>query len=453
MKNPAEELLARAVEFHKVNDLAQAVPIYNQLLSMEPFNPGVLYLMGDAAVRQGCCGLAINLLHNSISIKPTVEAFTALGCAYKAEGFTKEAVDAWEEGLVLGESAELHNNLSSVYADSGRPQQAMKHIDAALRLAPNNPHTIWNRALANLTMQNWVQGWEDHEYRFRREIQSQSTRRDYGCPEWDGRPNVRLAVHGEQGIGDEVMFLSMLAEVLERCPDTVIEVEPRLMDLVSMNFKIPVYGTEKAMKAHEKPFDMAVPLGSLGRILRRTTEDFPGTPYMHADPERVAHWRKVYAEQGPGPYVGVSWMGGSKSTRIHERTIKAAQLAFCKRATAISLQYGEHAKSTAKDSGFLYWPESDGSDMYELFAMVAACDLIVTVPQTLVHVAGALGVQCHVLTPKYPSWRYGVATTMPWYNSVHLHRQRFEHDWAHPIAEATKAVNKAIREAKNAADQ
>lgn len=446
MKSPAEQLLAQAVEFHKVNDLAHAVPIYNQLLCMEPFNPGVLYLMGDAAVRQGCCGLAINLLTNAISIKPTVEAFTALGCAYKAEGFTDEALEAWREGLVLGESAELHNNCASVYADSGRPEEAMVHINNALSFGPDNPHALWNRALANLTAQNWAQGWEDHENRFNRGIQTESYRRDYGCPVWDGTPGLRLAVHGEQGIGDEIMFLSMLPDVLKLCPDTVVEVEPRLMDIVNENFKVPVYGNEKAMKAHEKPFEAAIPMGSLGRIFRQKTVDFPGTPYLKADPERVAYWRRQYAMQGPGPYVGVAWQGGAKSTRIQERTIKPSELAFAKKATAISLQYGDYAGDGARAAGFLFWEESSGRDMNEQFAMAAACDMVITTPQTLVHVCGALGVPCHVLVPRFPSWRYGIAETMPWYNSVHLHRQRQEGNWAHPLAEAKKAVDKAIRE-------
>lgn len=449
MVSPAELLLARAVEFHKVNDLTQAVPIYNQLLNLEPFNPGVLYLMGDAAVRQGCCGLAINLLSNAISIQPTVEAFTALGCAYKAEGYSEEALRAWKQGLELKPSAELYNNVASVYADAGRPKEALEHIAKSLELMPGNVHALWNRALANLTQQAWPEGWADHDHRFNPVIQSNSTRRDYGCPEWDGRSNVRLAVHGEQGIGDEIMFLSMLPEVLRRCPDTVIEVEPRLMDIVYETFGIPVYGTEAAMKAHEKPFEMSVPLGSLGKFLRFKNEDFPGEPYLKPDPERVAYWRRQYAMQGKGPYIGVAWQGGSKSTRIHERTIRADALAFCKKGVPISLQYGEGAEADAKANGYLFWPESAGKDMNEVFAMAAACDLVVTVPQTLVHVCGSIGVECHVLVPKYPSWRYGLAEKMPWYNSVHLHRQRVENNWAHPLAEAKKAVDKAVRENGN----
>ena len=443
MTSPAEQMLAAAVEQHKRGDLANAAVAYHQLLNMEPFNPGILYLMGDIAVRQGLNGLGINLLSNAISIKPTVEAYIALGCAYKAEGHGDEAVQAWQAGLKIQPTAELLNNMASMYADAAQPALAHKYADAALKLEPGNPHALWNSALAFLTEEDWPRGWEHHDQRFN--VQNLSTRRDFGCPEWDGRPGVRLAVHGEQGIGDEIMFLSMMLEVLARCPDTVIEVEPRLLDVVERTFGIPAYGNEAAMKAHEKPFDMCIPLGSLGKILRQEPAHFHGYPYLQADPERVRYWRRQYAMQGPGPYVGVAWQGGSKSTRLTQRTIKPAQLLFTKKATAISLQYGEFAEQQAKECGYLFWPESTGADMDEVFAMTAACDLIITVPQTLVHVAGSLGVKTLVLTPLYSSWRYGLRDRMPWYGNTRLLRQRTDGEWGYPLDQARQALDKLCK--------
>lgn len=447
MTSPAEQMLAQAVEFHKAGQFDKAAPLYHQLLNYEPFNPGVLYLMGDICVRQGLNGLGINLLTTAVSIKPTVEAFTALGVAYKAEGHNDEALNAWRAGLSIAPSAELHNNVASIYADAAQPAVAHQHVAAALKLDPCCPNAFWNRSLAYLTERNWVKGWADHDFRFDPMVQQISTRRDYGCPEWDGRPGVRLAVHGEQGVGDEVMFLSMLPDVLARCPDTTIEVEPRLMDIVERTFGIPVYGNETAMKAHEAPFEMAIPLGSLGKLLRRADSDFPGTPYLKADPERVEYWRRQYAMQGPGPYIGIGWQGGTKSTRITQRTIASRHLQFTKKGTPISLQYGDAAlvKQQCIENGYCFWRESVGDNMDEFFAMVAACDAVVTVPQTLVHVAGSLGVTCKVLTPLYSSWRYGMVDRMVWYGNVELYRQKRDGDWGHPLAEAKRFVDKLCK--------
>lgn len=447
MSGPAEQMLAQAVEFHKAGQFDRAAPLYHQLLNFEPFNPGVLYLMGDICVRQGLNGLGINLLSNAVSIKPTVEAFTALGVAYKAEGHNDQALAAWNNGLVLGQSAELHNNIASIYADAAQPKVAHEHVAKSLALDPCSPNAHWNRSLAYLTERKWVKGWADHEFRFDPLVQQISTRRDFGCPTWTGQSGVRLAVHGEQGVGDEIMFLSMLPDVLALCPDTVIEVEPRLMDVVERSFGIPVYGNEAAMKAHEQPFDYSIPLGSLGALFRLADEDFPGAPYLKPDMERVAYWRRQYEQQGPGPYIGVAWQGGTKSTRITQRTIASHHLQFTKKGTPISLQYGDVdlVKAQCLANGYVFYRESVGDNMDEVFAMTAACDAIVTVPQTLVHVAGSMGKVCKVLTPLYSSWRYGMTDTMPWYYSVELLRQKRDGDWGHPLAEAKRFVDKLCK--------
>lgn len=447
MDNALQALVDQAVDLHRAGDLAQAAGIYNQILNREPFNSGILFLMGDIAVRQGCNGTAINLLSNSVSVKPTAGAYVALGCAYRAENFYDDACAAWEKALAIEQSSEAYNNLASVYSDHGRPEKALGYIEKALALEPHNPNAMWNRALALLTQQKWPQAWIDHEHRFNPRVQTVSTRRNLGCPVWDGSRVKRLAVHGEQGVGDEVMFLSMLREAMAFADEVVVEVEPRLMDLVERSFGVRTYGNVEAMRAHEPQFDAVVPLGSLGLFFRQSNEQFPGTPYLVPDPERVAYWRKRFCQEGgKKPIIGIAWQGGAKATRIEQRSVKAKNLDFCKRGTAVSLQYGNYAEAEARRNGYLFFPESIGADLNEQAAMVAACDAIVTVAQTLVHLGGAIGVPTHVLTPLYSSWRYGQGDTMPWYGSVTLHRQRVDGDWGHPLAEVKKAIDQLCRE-------
>lgn len=449
MDNAMQVILNEGVELHRVGNLTEAANRYNALLNREPTNPGLLYLLGDIAVRQGCNGIGINLLTNSINARPSVEAYTALGVAYRHENYYVEAEHAWREGLRIEETPELYNNIASIYSDHGEPEKALGLVNKSLEMAPGNPNARWNKSLALLTAQRWGEAWEHHDCRFEPSVQQVSTRRVLGCPIWDGGRVGHLAVHGEQGLGDEVMFMSILNDALRHCDRMTIEVEPRLMDLVQRSFpQVEVYGSEAAMRAHGGPFDAVVPLGSLGSFFRHQNADFPGVPYLVPNPERVEFWRRQYAMQGPRPYIGVAWQGGSKETRIQQRTISAINLNFCKRGTAISLQYGAHAELTAVQNGYLYYPESVGKDIDELAAMVAACDVIVTVAQTLVHVAGAVGVPTHVLTPLHSSWRYGMGDSMPWYGSVQLHRQKKADDWGQPLANVKQIIDKLCREFK-----
>lgn len=451
MENLLQTLLDEGVDLHRSGDMLGAASRYNQVLNREPFNAGVLLLLGTVAITQGCNGLAINLLSNAISIRPEAEMYNALGCAYRFENYYTEAIAAWEKGIALNPTAEMYNNVSSVYSDHGQPELALSFIEKSLAMEPGSANAKWNRALATLTLQQWPQAWIDHENRFNATVQTTSTRRNFGCPIWDGETTgLRIAVHGEQGVGDEIMFLSMLGELIAMHKEVVVEVEPRLMDLVERSFGVTTYGNEKAMRTHEAPFDAVVPLGSLGMTFRQSNDQFPGTPYLKPDPDRVAYWRRQYQMQGPGPYIGVAWQGGSKETRIMQRSMNAKALSFCKRGTVVSLQYGQYAEAEAKKNGYLFYHESVGINIDDQAAMVAACDVIVTVAQTLVHLAGAVGTPCHVLTPLHSSWRYGQTDKMIWYGSVRLHRQKKDGDWGHPLAEVKREIDKLCRESTNA---
>jgi ADP-heptose:LPS heptosyltransferase len=61
-------------------------------------------------------------------------------------------------------------------------------------------------------------------------------------------------------------------------------------------------------------------------------------------------------------------------------------------------------------------------DYNETARLVASCDLVISICTTVVHLAGALGVRCWVMTPKFPAWRYQNTGGMPWYRSVRLYR-------------------------------
>src|SRR5690606_37202799 len=57
-------------------------------------------------------------------------------------------------------------------------------------------------------------------------------------PRWEGpgRPVGRLLVATEQGIGDELLFLSCLPELLRDVPDPVVELDERLHPIYRRSF-------------------------------------------------------------------------------------------------------------------------------------------------------------------------------------------------------------------------
>jgi predicted nicotinamide N-methyase len=79
-------------------------------------------------------------------------------------------------------------------------------------------------------------------------------------------------------------------------------------------------------------YDAKIPIGSLMVMFGMNR-----TPYLKPDEELVESYRKELKKLGPGPYIAVTWHGGSKQTRVVDRTMRpqclesleALHLGFC----------------------------------------------------------------------------------------------------------------------------
>lgn len=332
--------------------------------------------------------------------------------------------------------------LGLVYAYLGRFDEAIDSLDKNVALRPNDPQLRFARASVRLLQQDFEGGWEDYSFRG---MNLSDNFRVLPFPLWKGEPleGKRVLVLAEQGLGDQVMFASCLPDLLALRPaEVIVEAVHRIAPTIARSFpQCRVIATDQGRKLDwlkDCPgVDCYVPLAELPRYFRRALHDFPAHHgYLVPDAERVAYWRSRLADTGPGPYVGFSWKGGTEGTRTSLRTIDVmdfAPLAAARCATWVCLQYGPVAErvSEARKAGFdmAYWNESI-ADLDEFAALVSALDLVVTVCNTTVHYAGAIGRPVWVLAPKVPEWRYGVENrTMPWYPSSVVFRQLSAGDW------------------------
>ena len=77
-------------------------------------------------------------------------------------------------------------------------------------------------------------------------------------------------------------------------------------------------------------------------------------------------------------------------------------------------------------------------------AKIAALDLVISVGNAAVHLAGAVGTPAWTLLPRVPSWRWMVAGEVsPWYSSVKLFRQPRRRQWA-PVLEQVAAKLRTV---------
>ena len=107
----------------------------------------------------------------------------------------------------------------------------------------------------------------------------------------------------------------------------------------------------------------------------------------------------------------------------------------------VNLQYGEVDQEIAQVATELGITviNLDSVNKYDdidgLAALIEACDLIISIDNTTVHLAGALGKDTCVLLPYSPEWRWMLdRKDSPWYQSLRLYRQPTVFDWGGAFA-------------------
>jgi len=437
-----QQFLSEALEIHKRGDFNRAITMYNQLLNRLPDDRNVAFLLADAYLRIEHNGLAINLLKNIITKHPKWhEAWCNLGVGYRKENFLEEAKNAWKKAISIeGDSVEVCGNMASLYADQGHPKEAIKWSTRAMNCDPTQPEPYWQTSLAKLSIRDWKEGWKLYEYR--QKLSTWDSRKSIKCPIWNGEKVGHLYIHGEQGVGDEVMFASCLNDVKTLADKITIEVNPKVAELIKITW--PEF--EVVTKEQPGDYDAKVAIGSLACMFRNSDESFSGEPFIKPNPSRVEFYRKELAKLGNAPYVAVAWIGGTKQTRVENRSIPITELKpLFENFTCVSAQYSNENPYIEEERKMAGLPkindESCGGDLAEQAALFAACDYVVTVQQTAVHVAGSVGTPTLALIAHNPQWRYGIeGETLPWYKSVKLLRKKEKEDWKRVINEATDEI-------------
>lgn len=422
-----KEVTQQALDLHKQGRFDEAAALYNRILNRKPFDETLLFLLADLYLRQECNGLAINLLMNLLQNNPkNAEAWCNLGIGFRKENDYASAKGAWMKAIAEGgETVEVCSNLATLYADRAEPLKAIHWCDKALAIDPDNVEARWQKALATLTLKNWKDGWALYEWR--QKLAHWDSRKSVNVPAWDGSEVDHLYIHGEQGVGDEVMFASMLPYV--KAKKVTIEVNAKLAKLIKSTYPEWDVVTEET----DGDYDAKIPIGSLNTLFDKFNEG----AYFAPEAERVSYYREELKKLGPGPYIALTWMGGTKATRVEDRSIRLEELKpIMDKFTCVSAQYeSNHMVEIERKKAGLHKinDECIGGDLAEQAALFAACDAVVTVQQTAVHVAGAVGAKTYAMIGSHPHWRYGVeGESLPWYGSVRLYRQK--EDWESVIA-------------------
>lgn len=419
------------------DDPDEAFRLCNEHLRTNPEDAGALFIVGVINARAERYSIALPVFKLCTEIAPArEEAWNNLGMCYQECGKWQEARAAFKRAHEIKPKASVLANLAVTYLTQADYSKAKALCRKALEMEPGHSGAWSTLGFACLATGEWEQGWAGYEHclggRFRKEL-------SYGDePRWDGKPVGDLIVYGEQGLGDELMYASILPDAMQRAERVTLECDGRLAGLFARSFPaLEVHGTRRgeAAWADGRSFDARCAIASLPHLFRPSPETCPRTPYLTADPERRLQWRALFDSWGKKPVIGIAWSGGRPVTQSADRQVGLeAFRSLIERTDArfVSLQYKDaQAEIDATGLPVRHLARAVQSPDYDdTAAFVAELDYIVAPPTAVHHLAGALGKPSTVLVPSRPMWNVAHGDRRAWYAEQPYHRQKPGESWA-----------------------
>lgn len=428
---------------------ARAIERFEQALVHQPADARVLFALGNTARALGMARPAENFFRRVLAQEPArLEAVIALSNLLRLQGNFIEAEALLAPALVqTPDTPELWLTLGSVYRESGDRIRAEEHYRRALNCRPHYaaalcnladllsddadvdgalalydralrhediPQARLNRAVLHLQRGNLKDGWRDYAARLK--LSGKAPVPDHKLPRWTGGSlkRQRLLVTAEQGVGDQIMFASMIPELAARAASeggsVILECEPRLVSLFTRSFpNVAVRawdaqtqgGVPRTRYGWLKSFGGAtsfIEMGTLPRYLRSSIQSFPNpNAYLTADTDEIARWQNAI-----GPAIGICWRSGKAGG---ERALQYAPLnawaTFLREypGSVVCAQYDATAEEIVQLESLsgkkIVVPEGidQKNELDRACALMSTLDAVVSAPTAVSWLAAAAGVQ------------------------------------------------------------
>ena len=439
----------------------EAIAAYHNAIAIKPTDHEAHLNLGKALRKKGTLDDAMAAYEAALQIKPNfANAFCCMGNVLTQQGKLDEAVALYHKALQLDPNlADAHGCLASTLTNQGLLDDAVAAFHVALSLKPDHAEAHCNLGLTLLMQGDFVQGWKEHEWRWKcKDFPNKP--RNFPQPQWDGGDlaGKTILLHAEQGLGDTLQFIRYVPMVAARGAKIVVECQKSLLAILRASPDFACVEQWITPGAVLPTFDVHCPMLSLPILFNTAIDNMPvmATGYVKADSEKSDRWREKLAKTPPDLRVGLVWAGNPAHGNDRNRSISLAALAPLASVAGVrfySLQKGpaaDQAKNTP--AGFAITDLSEQlTDFTDTAAIIANLDLIITVDTAVAHLAGAMGKQAWVMLPFSPDWRWMMhREDSPWYPQMRLFRQQTIGAWPAVIERIRDALAALVNDADQA---
>ena len=418
-----------------VGRLDDAERVARQALVLSPGLVGAHNVLALIDIDRRRFDQAIGHARRAIDLDPQYSgSWVNLGIAQSGVG-DDEAAASLARALELDPaSAIAHYNLGALRHAQGRHEEAMRNYREAIRLDPRHGHAHGNLALALFSTGAFEEAWSEYRRRPERSQYEKLLRRE-------GRS--RVAVHGEQGLGDLLFFLRFAGALRESGATLDFVGDARLHGMLA---RTGLFAALAPRLADLPEADRDIVLASdLPLQVPGLAAAAPPPLALHPEAHRVAAVRSRLEALGPPPYIALAWRAGEpRAGRVVNlfKQVPPEALGEALRgvkATWIAVQRDPSREEMERISKSLGAPVHDWSsinaDLEEALAVMAAIDDYAGVSSTLVHLRAGAGGGARILVPFPPEWRWMESgDESPWFPRATVYRQSADGDWSAALA-------------------
>ena len=450
-------LLQRAREAYDAKRYAEASQLIRRLIAENPAHFQASGILGHCHLRLGNRGAGAREFVKHAQVRPGDPiAHFWRGASDYAEDNVASALQHTRRALALDPAlSSAAHNLANMVARGGASLGTVRAYEQARILGHDSDGFALDFGRLLLALGRWEEGWPLYERRLHtRRFALAPTRHD--PPLWDGSPQLEATclIWNEANVGDEIQFAQLLTEAQSLFRHIIFECDPRLETLFRRSFpRVEVVARTDRPEFSITP-DVQCTSSALAMHLRRKDEDFKDQGiYLKADPTRVERYRTRWRDRfGERPIIGISWR--SANMRFTSKTAALPlwqDVLKCQDAVILSLQYGEIDSDLASlqastGQGVETDPEIDPlNDLDGFAAQLMAVDLVISISNSTVHQASALGRPAWCLLSRIPDWRWMASGDLcPWYPRLRLYRQDERREWAPVLAQVAHDLTPAI---------
>ncbi|MBF0129368.1 MAG: tetratricopeptide repeat protein [Alphaproteobacteria bacterium] len=442
----AEAHYLKGMALQSTDDLREAVSALTLAQEQAPANARIAVNLAMALDARGAHEQAVSVLRNAETRHPDdAELLSALCLALLNRGGYAEAepyglralaldpdlasannalgrirLDQWrlEEAEryfrrtmeLRPDSASGLTNLAIVLGHMGKREESLSLAERAFSIAPTLPEAHFILATMRLTTGRLSQGWDAYELSRFLPPRAVLCPLDIPLLETDEDPGGKtILVRHEQGVGDSILFASVLPDLIRHAGHCIVECMPKVLPLMKRSFpeatvlSVP----ELCAQGAGLPVDRQILTGSLCRRYRSSLELFPAPhAFLVPDPKRVDAFRRRLAALSDHTKVAFLWRGllaedTPKNSTNYLTLEQLAPVLALPGFTFISIQYDVEGNAARREietartrsSGNIHVLEDldPFDDLDGVAALIEACDMALGPPTTSMHIAGGLG--------------------------------------------------------------